>query len=70
MFLENSCSSILYIYIYIYIAFIVLSESLRSTSGEVFFNKVAGLLAATWLTDEVLNKYFSIILSTFGNHLI
>ena len=32
---------------YIYIAFIVFSESLRSTSGEVFFNKVAGLLAAT-----------------------
>ena len=50
--------------------FIISAESSKNTLEEIFLSKVASLLAETWLTDELLNRYFSIILYTFGEHLL
>ena len=48
----------------------ILAESLKSALQGVFLSKVAGLPVATWLKNELLNRYFSIILSTFWEHLL
>ena len=48
----------------------ILAESLNNTLEGVFFSKVVTLLDATGLEDELLDQYFSIILYTFGEHLL
>ena len=46
--------------------FIISAESLKNTLEGVFFSKIAGLLAATWLNNKLLTGIFQLFCLVLG----